>query len=171
MTDLSCDTNRSAVVRWADPGVIYAAHAHMTSLELFRAMMAGSMPLEPSMALFGADIASVEPGEVVLGLDLGERHLDHSGHVQSGIIAALTDTAAGYAVHTRLAAGMRCASVEFHVSMIAPVPLAAGRLLFTGRAAHVGLRIATCDATVTAGNGTLHARMGMTMIVLPRAKP
>ncbi len=170
MPDLRALSRRSTL-RWSDPGIIYAAHAQMTSLDLFRAMMTGDIPLEPSMSLYGADIVQVEPGEVILGLDLGERHLDHSRHVQSGIVAAMTDTAAGYAVHTRLALGMRCASVEFHVSIIAPAPLSVGRLLFTGRSTRLGARTATCEATVTAIDGTLHARMGMTMIVLPPAKP
>ncbi len=170
MPDAPNASSRQATIRWSDPRIVYAAHAEMTSLALFRATIAGEVPLEPSMYLLGAELVSAEPGEAVLALDLGERHLDQSGHVQPGIIAAITDSAAGYAVHTLLPFGGRAASVEFHVSIVEPAPLSTGRLIFTGRAIHVGARIATCEATVTAAGGTLHARMGMTMMVLPPAK-
>ena len=130
-------------------------------------MMVGEAPLEPAMALIGAEIVSVEQGEVVLALAIGERHLDHTGHVHNGIIAALTDTAAGYAVHTQVPAGVRCASVEFHVGITAPAPLSAGRILIVGRTIRIGARTANCEAKVVGANGALHAAMTMTMIVLP----
>jgi len=159
--------NHQTTVAWGDPGIVYAAHARVSSIELFRAMKAGRTPLEPAMALLGARVHAVAPAEVTLTLDLGEQHLDHTGFVQAGILTALTDTAAGYAVHTRVPIGVRCASVELQVSLIEPVPLAAGRITILGRALHVGSRIANCEATVTAADGTLHARMTMVMIVMP----
>ncbi len=152
---------------WGDPAVVYAAHARMSSIELFRAMKAGKVPFEPTMSLLGANIHAVAPAEVTFTLDIGEQHLDHTGHVQAGILVALTDTAAGYAVHTRVPVGVRCASVELQVSLIEPVPLSAGRIFIHGRALHVGSRVANCEATVTAAVGTPHARMTMVMIVTP----
>jgi uncharacterized protein (TIGR00369 family) len=156
-----------ATIAWSDPAIIYEAHRAMPSLDLFRAMRAGDLPMEPAMALLGAEIESVGSGEVVFALELGERHLDHTGCLQSGVLAALTDTAAGYAVHTMLPAGGRAASIEFHVSVIAPVTLGAGRIRIVGRAGHVGRRTAACEAVVTDMAGALHATMGMTMMVLP----
>jgi uncharacterized protein (TIGR00369 family) len=154
-------------VAWCSPVVIYDAHRTMSSLDLFRAMQQGRLPLEPAMALIGAEIEAVEPGHVVFALEVGERHLDHTGSLQPGILAALADTAAGYAVHTMLPLGGRAASVEFHVSLIAPIPMTAGRIRVAGAASHVGRRTATCAATVTDQAGALCATMGMTMMVLP----
>jgi uncharacterized protein (TIGR00369 family) len=156
-----------AIIAWSDPAIIYEAHRAMSSLDLFRAMQAGDLPMEPAMALLGTSIETVEAGEVAFRLDIGERHLDHTGCLQTGILAALTDTAAGYAVHTRLPAGARAASIEFHVSLIEPVTLATGRIRIVGRAQHVGRRTATCDAHVIDSTGALKAAMGMTMMVLP----
>jgi len=159
--------SHQTTVTWGDPRIVYAAHARMSSIEVFRAMKAGRLPMEPTMSLLGAQIHSVAPAEVTVMLEIGEQHLDHTGHVQAGILAALTDTAAGYAVHTRVPVGVRCASIELQVSLVEPVPLSAGRIAIVGRAIHVGARIATCEATVTAADGTLHARMSMVMIVTP----
>jgi len=154
-------------ITWGDPGIVYAAHAKMSSIEVFRAMKAGRLPMEPTMSLLGAKLHAVAPAEVTMTLELGEQHLDHTGHVQAGILAALTDTAAGYAVHTRVPVGVRCASIELQVSIVEPVPLSARRIAIAGRAIHVGARIATCEATVTGADGTLHATMSMVMIVSP----
>jgi uncharacterized protein (TIGR00369 family) len=158
---------RSATVTWADPSLIYAAHREMSSLDFFRATEAGELPIEPAMSLFGAWIERVNEGEAVLALDIEERHLDHTGCLQPGILAALTDSAAGYAVHTMLPLRGRAASVEFHVSVIEPIRLQDRRIVVAGRSIHVGRRTATCEASVTNEAGVLKATMGMTMMVLP----
>ncbi len=53
-----------ATISWSDPAIIYEAHRAMPSLDLFRAMQPGELPMEPAMALLGAEVESVEPGEV-----------------------------------------------------------------------------------------------------------
>lgn len=158
---------RHAAVSWCDPQVIYGAHRTMSSLELFRAMQAGELPMEPAMALVGAELERVEEGDVVFALVVGERHLDHTGCLHGGILGALVDTAAGYAVHTKLPVGVRCASVEFHLNIVEPITPASGRIRIAGRVGHVGRRTAACEAEVRDQAGALKALMGMTMIVLP----
>lgn len=163
----SSSSDRSATITWADPSVIYAAHREMSSLDFFRATQAGALPIEPAMALIGAWVERVGEGEATLALDIDERHLDHTGSLQPGILAALTDSAAGYAVHTMLPLRGRAASVEFHVSLIEPIRLVDRRIFVAGRSVHVGRRTATCEASVTNQAGALKATMGMTMMVLP----
>src|ERR1700751_3515710 len=96
------EQEHSTIVAWSDPNIIYSAHARMKSIDLFRAIRDGKLPLEPSMSLVGAELTGVEPGEVRIAMVPAERHYDHAGAVQTGILAALTDTAAGYAIHTRV---------------------------------------------------------------------
>jgi uncharacterized protein (TIGR00369 family) len=163
------DEKHQVTVGWADPALLYAAHKQSTSIELFRAVRDGRVPLEPCMALLGAKMTKVAPGEITLELTPGEQHLDHSGAVQPGILAALTDTAAGYAIHTRVPLGVRCATLELQVSLIKPVTAASGRISCVGRAIRIGSRTATAEAKILDSAGELCSLMSSTFIVLPPA--
>jgi uncharacterized protein (TIGR00369 family) len=161
------DHKHQTTVTWADPSVLYAAHKQSTSIDLFRAVRDGRVPIEPCMALLGATLTRVAPGEITLELTPAEQHLDQSGTVQPGILAALTDTAAGYAIHTRVPLGVRCATLELQVSLIEPVTVASGRINVVGRAVRIGSRTATAEAKVLDSAGKLCSLMSTTFIVLP----
>ena len=154
-------------VAWTDPAILYAAHKRLISIDLFRAVRDGKVPLEPAMALLGAELTKVDPGEIVMEMTPAEQHLDHTGVVQPGILAALTDTAAGYAIHTRVPLGVRCATLELRVSLIEPVTIASGRIKVVGRATRIGSRTATAEAKVLDSAGKLCSLMSSTFIVLP----
>jgi uncharacterized protein (TIGR00369 family) len=154
-------------IAWTDPSLLYAAHRRMTSIDLFRAIRDGKVPIEPCMAILGVKLAAVEPGEITMTLDPGEQHYDHSGAVQAGILAALTDTAAGYAIHTKTALGVRCATLELQVSLLEPITIASGRISCVGRAIRVGARTATAEARIFDSAGRLCALMSTSFIVLP----
>jgi len=161
------DKSRTTTVTWTDPALLYAAHKKLTSIDLFRAVRDGKVPLEPAMALLGAELIKVEPGEVVMEMTPSEQHLDHTGIVQPGILTALTDTAAGYAIHTRVPLGVRCATLEMQVSLLEPVTIACGRISVVGCAIRIGARTATCEAKVLDSSGKLCSLMTATFIVLP----
>lgn len=161
------DLKHQTTVGWTDPAVLYAAHKQLTSIDLFRAVRDGKVPLEPAMCLLGAALTMVEPGEIVMEMTPAEQHLDLSGTVQPGILAALTDTAAGYAIHTRVPLGVRCATLNLQVSLLEPVTIASGRIRVVGRAVRIGSRTATCEAKVLDSAGKLCSLMGATFIVLP----
>jgi uncharacterized protein (TIGR00369 family) len=161
--------NRGVLVTWSEPTRLYAARKLMKPIDLFRAVRDGSIPIEPCMALLGAELVLVEPGKVALALLPAEQHLDHGGAMQAGILTALTDTAAGYAIHTRVPAGVSCATLELQVSLLHPVTLESGHISCVGRAIRVGARTATAEARVIDAAGNLCALMSTTFIVLPPA--
>ena len=161
------DQKHQTTITWADPAVLYAAHKRSTSIDLFRAVRDGLVPIEPAMALLGAKLTKVAPGEIVMEMTPAEQHLDQSGTVQPGILVALTDTAAGYAIHTRVPLGVRCATLNLQVSLLEPVTIASGRIKVVGRAVRIGSRTATCEAKVLDSAGKLCSLMGATFIVLP----
>jgi len=154
-------------VTWTDPSLLYAAHERLSSIELFRAVRDGQVPIEPAMALLGAKLAKVEPGEIVMEMTPAEEHLDLSRTVQPGILTAITDTAAGYAIHTLVPLGVRCATLEMQVNLLEPVTVASGRISVVGSAIRVGARTATCEAKVLDSAGKLCSLMTATFIVLP----
>jgi uncharacterized protein (TIGR00369 family) len=163
------ETKQHSVVTWGDPNIIYAAHKRMKSIDLFRAIKDGKLPLEPSMSLVGAELTGVKPGVVKIGLTPDKRHYDQSRAVQTSILLALTDTAAGYAIHTRVPLGFRCATLELQVSVIQPVTVETGRITVIGRATRVGARTANAEARIEDSQGALHMLMSTTFIVLPPA--
>jgi uncharacterized protein (TIGR00369 family) len=160
---------RSIDIAWTDPSVLYGAHERMTSIDLFRAVRDGTVPIEPCMAILGAKLAAVGEGTVTMILDPAEHHYDHSGTVQAGILAALTDTAAGYAIHTKAALGVRCATLELQVSLLEPVTITSGRITCIGTAIRIGARTATGEAKIFDAAGKLCATMSTSFIVLPLA--
>jgi uncharacterized protein (TIGR00369 family) len=161
------DEKHQTTVAWTDPAVLYAAHDQLTSIDLFRAVRDGKVPLEPAMSLLGVSLTEVEPGEITMEMTPAEQHLDHSGAVQPGILAALTDTAAGYAIHTQVPLGVRCATLELRVSLLEPVTIGSGRISVTGRTVWIGARTATAEAKVLDSAGKLCSLMSTTFIVLP----
>jgi uncharacterized protein (TIGR00369 family) len=163
------ETKHDTVVTWGDPNLIYAAHKRMKSIDLFRAIKDGKLPLEPSMSLVGAELTGVKPGVVKIALTPDKRHYDQSGAVQNSILLALTDTAAGYAIHTRVPLGVRCATLQLQVSVIQPVTVETGRITIIGRATRVGARTANAEARIEDSQGVLHMLMSTSFIVLPPA--
>ncbi|HTJ63579.1 MAG TPA: PaaI family thioesterase [Alphaproteobacteria bacterium] len=161
------ETKHSTIVAWGDPNLIYAAHKGMKSIDLFRAIKDGKLPLEPSMSLVGAELTGVKPGVVKIELTPDKRHYDQSGAVQTSILLALTDTAAGYAIHTRVPLGVRCATLELQVNVIRPVTVETGRITVIGRATRVGARTANGEARIEDSQGDLLMLMSTTFIVLP----
>ena len=166
---MTVPSQRSAVVTWSSPDALYQARRRMKYIDLFRAMRDGKIPHEPGMSLLGMVLVSVKPGEVIFELTPDERHYDHSGAVQPGILAALADTAAGYAVHTRVPMGVGCATLEMQVSQLEPITAASGLIRCVGRAIRVGSRAATCEAEILDAAGRLCTLMSATFIVLPPA--
>jgi uncharacterized protein (TIGR00369 family) len=168
---MSTQYSRGTIVTWSDPAELYAARKRMKPIDLFRAVRDGRFPIEPCMDLLGATLVLVEPGEVALVMTPAEQHCDLSGAVQLGILAALTDTAAGYAIHTRVPAGVSCATLEMQVNQLDPVTVGSGPIRCVGRAIRVGARAATCEARILDAAGRLCTLMSATFVVLPPAPP
>lgn len=114
------------------------------------------------MALFGATLARVAPGEVDIALpyrdDLGQQ----TGALHAGTVAAIADTAAGLAALSLMQAGSGVVSVEFKINYLAP---AVGKnFLAKGRVVRSGRTISVCTADVIADGQTVVATMLATMM-------
>lgn len=89
------------------------------------------------MALIGATLSRVAPGEVDIELpfrpDLTQQH----GVLHAGIAATVLDSACGYAALSLMEPGAGVVSVEFKVNLLAPARgerfVASGRVVRAGR--------------------------------------
>lgn len=72
------------------------------------------------MSTLGAHLERVAPGEVAITLpfrgDLTQQH----GFLHAGAVAAVIDSACGYAALTRMEPGVAVLSVEFEINLLAP---------------------------------------------------
>jgi uncharacterized protein (TIGR00369 family) len=120
------------------------------------------------MEAIGAEIARVAPGEVAIEMPFREDLTQQDGFLHAGVLAAILDSACGYAAMTLVPAGSRVLTVEFKASFLAPargerfearaIVKKAGRTLTTSQA----------DTYAVADGGeTLVATMLATIMTLP----
>jgi uncharacterized protein (TIGR00369 family) len=119
------------------------------------------------MHTIGAEIASVEPGEIEIHLpyriDLTQQH----AFLHAGVVTAVLDSACGYAAFSLMSPGTGVLSVEFKTNLLAP---ARGDLLIArARVVRAGRTITVCEADAIMRSGdsdTLVATMLATMMCI-----
>lgn len=67
---------------------------------------------------FGFEIADVHPGHVILRMHVNDRHKQVHGVVHGGVLAALADTAGGFATYTTCIPGTRTATIEMKINFL-----------------------------------------------------
>jgi uncharacterized protein (TIGR00369 family) len=134
----------------------------------FETDIRASFARQKVMEAIGAEIARVAPGEVAIEMPFREDLTQQDGFLHAGVLAAILDSACGYAAMTLVTAGSRVLTVEFKASFLAPargerfearaIVKKAGRTLTTSQA----------DAYAVADGGeTLVATMLATIMTLP----
>jgi uncharacterized protein (TIGR00369 family) len=89
------------------------------------------------MALLGAELVSVAPGEVEIALRYRDDLTQQHGYLHAGALATVADSAGGYAGFSLMPAGSSVLSVEFKLHLLAPADgervVARGRVVRPGR--------------------------------------
>ena len=115
----------------------------------FEARVRASFARQRVMETFGARLQSVAPGEVEITLDFREELTQQHGYLHAGVVAAVVDSACGYAALSLAPAGAEVLSIEFKLNLLAP---AAGES-FAARA-----RVVRAGRNVTVCAGDLFAQ-------------
>ena len=133
----------------------------------FEACVRESFGRQKLMETIGARLIRVAPGEVGIELpfrdDLSQQH----GFLHGGIIAAILDSACGYAALSLVPADAAVLTVEYKVNFVAPA--AGQRIIAHGRVTKPGRAITVCAGDAFAlsdGTEKLVATMLMTMMTL-----
>jgi uncharacterized protein (TIGR00369 family) len=103
------------------------------------------------MRTLGAELARVTDGEVSIRLRSSPHISQQHGFVHAGAIAAIADSACGYACLTRMPPDAAVLSVEFKINLMAPA--IGDSFLAVGRTVRVGRTIAVATAEVLAESG------------------
>lgn len=127
-----------------------------------------SFAKQTAMTTLGASIASVAPGRVDLSLPFAPHIAQQHGFVHGGVIAAVLDSAAGYAAATLLPAEAGILSVEFKVNFLAPAT--GSKFIFHGRVKKGGRQLSFTEAEAVAvsedGKKRVIATMQATMMAI-----
>lgn len=133
----------------------------------FAARVRDSFARQRLMTTIGAQVAEIAPGRVVLRLPFREDLTQQHGFLHAGTIAALADSACGYAALTLMPANAAVLSVEFKVNMLAPAK--GDAIVARADVVRAGKTIMVCRADVVAVSGAdekLVAAMQGTMMVV-----
>jgi uncharacterized protein (TIGR00369 family) len=167
MQDISkqAEVLRSRTITWEDPLASAQAGAKLSGLELFQALMAGTIAPPPITQLLDMRIEEVSEGCVVFSLQPAEYHYNPIGVVHGGVAATLLDSAMGCAVHSTLPAGTGYTTLEIKVNYLRPMTKDTGRVYSEGKVIYAGGRTATAEARLTDASGKLYAHATTTCII------
>ena len=119
------------------------------------------------MRTIGAQLTEVEPGVVAIRLPFREDLTQQHGFLHAGTIAAVADSACGYAALSLMPADAGVLSIEFKVNMLAPAK--GDAIIARGSVIRAGKTIMVCRADVHSIAGAeqkLVAAMQGTMMVV-----
>lgn len=133
--------------------------------------IADSFRRQSLLGALGARLLKVDDGEVHIELPWSETIQQQHGFVLAGAIAAIADSACGYACLTRIAEADTILSVEFKVNLLTPAVgelfVAKGKVVRLGRT--IGVATAEVIAVSRSQPDSIVAIMQATMMrVLPR---
>lgn len=130
-----------------------------------------SFARQGAMALIGARLVGVEPGYCAIELEPRPATSQQHGYVHAGILAALVDSAGGYAGYTLFPEESSVLTVEYKLNLLAPAQ--GERVIAEGFVVKPGRTLAITRGEVHAersGARTLVAIMQQTLMVM-RGKP
>ena len=132
----------------------------------FAAVVRDSFARQPAMATLGASLARVAPGEVDIVLPFAAALCQQNGFLHAGVVAAIADSANGYAAFSLAPPGTDVLAVEFKINLMAPAK--GERFEARGRVLRPGRTLTVCLAEVIGFDGggeSVVATMLSTLII------
>lgn len=133
----------------------------------FEAKVRASFARQGLMTSIGARIVTILPGEVEIEVAWREEVTQQQGFVHGAVIAAIVDTACGYASFTLMPPHVEVLTVEFKINFIAPA--VGDRVIARGRVTKAGKTLTVCTGDAYAvkdGKEKLVATMQATMMTV-----
>jgi len=93
----------------------------------------------PYAKLLGMQLGEMKSGEANLHLDIRDELKQNQGVVHGGAVASLIDTAAAFAIVTRLESGERVTTTDLTIHYLRPIT--SGRITATARIVRGGRRL------------------------------
>ncbi len=133
--------------------------------ENFERRIRESFSKQNLMKTIGATLSRVLPGEVEISLEFRDDLTQQHGFIHAGVVAALADTACGFAAFSLMAPDAAVLTVEYKINLLSP---AIGEsLVACGRVIKPGRTLTVCSGDVFAlkdGEKKIVATMSATMM-------
>ena len=113
-----------------------------------RARVRDSFARQAMMATLGAELVSVEPGRVELAIPHDERFTQQHGFMHAGAVAAVLDSACGYAAFSVMPPEAAVLTVSYSINLLAPA--AGERFVMTGTVVRAGRTLVVCRGEAVA---------------------
>ena len=145
--------------------------AGCTGMDVFRAMLAGQIPIPPISETLDFILVEAEPGRVQFQGRPRFAHYNPLGTVHGGWIATLLDSAVGCSVHTTLAPGKAYTTLELKVNYVKALTERTPLVRAVGEVIAVGSRVATSEGRLVGPDGTLYAHATTTCLIFDALPP
>jgi uncharacterized protein (TIGR00369 family) len=133
----------------------------------FEARIRASFAKQGLMRTLGASIVRLSPGAVEVAFAPNPSISQQHGFVHAGAVAAIADTAAGYAALSLMPSGAGVLTTEFKINLVAPAT--GDRIVARGRVVKPGRTLTVAQAEVVAeadGRDTMVALLIATMMTV-----
>ena len=128
--------------------------------------MRASFARQGLMRLLGAELGEIGAGSCVISCRPRPELTQQHGFVHAGVVAAIADSAAGYAALTLTPEGSEVLTVEFKLNLLAP---AEGELLTArGRVLRAGRTLTVCESAVFALRAAEETRCAAALLTMIR---
>jgi uncharacterized protein (TIGR00369 family) len=103
------------------------------------------------MKTLGASLVEVAPGRVEIALPASPSVSQQHGFIHAGAVAAIADSAAGYAALSLMPPGVGVLTTEFKINLVAPA--VGDRMVARGRVVKAGRTLTLAQTEVFADTG------------------
>jgi uncharacterized protein (TIGR00369 family) len=163
------DQMNSAVLRWQDPGPLYAARPDNSGLEYLRGMANGEMLRPPVAQALGIEVVAADPGKVRFSMPVHAFLLNHLGFLAGGIVSTVMDVALGCAVLSAVRPDQDIVSVDLRVEFLRPVTADGEEVVVDAEVVHLGRNRALAECRAMDGKGKLVAVGSGNCLIRPKA--
>ena len=115
------------------------------------ARVRGGFQRQRIMNLIGAVLTRVAPGAVEIELPFRDDLTQQHGYVHGGIVAAIADSACGYASLSLAPVGTEVLTLEYKINFLAPA--SGAKLVARGHVVRAGRTVSVCEGKVLAVSG------------------
>ncbi len=129
------------------------------------ARVRASFERQQMMATLGVELAAVEQGRATLIVRHDDRFTQQHGFMHAGAVAAVLDSACGYAAFSVMPPEAGVLTVDYTINLLSPA--AGQRFTMTGEVVKAGRTLVVCRGEATAdGAATPFAVMQATLIAV-----
>jgi uncharacterized protein (TIGR00369 family) len=115
---------------------------HPEPTEAMVARVRDSLGRQGLMATLGVELIAVERGRVDLALRYDDRFTQQHGFLHAGAVAAVLDSACGYAAYSVMPPDAEVLTVTYTINLLAPA--AGERFAVTGQVVRAGRTLVVC---------------------------